>query len=379
MSMKTYYSEVIRSIGEVGSMEWNQVIDEAVSISHEVFEFAECNSTYGDKVRYFLLRDKNQCLSAVSIALCIDKESEFGVEGVMFGRLVERVRFLNNSLRPALICGLVGHGAPVMTWPGENQAFWVERVLDVMEIYAKEHKYSIGFAGILSEQKTLNNALERRGYCHAYGLPETKIKVEWHDEDFYLKSIRNINKNYYKCAKKEINRFRKSGISIQKWNGNNAQAVSNLLKDHHNERNKLKSEITPESLLDLKFKLKDNCQIYLAIKEEEIIGVAVLLKKGSTARAWKIGVDHIADENSFTYFNLAYYHLLSNAPKFNLKTVWYGNAALNAKIRRGCKVDCTDFYYKPKEMHWKLIFYILFALQRYWYHKKFSSYLNSTV
>lgn len=376
MSMESYYSEVVSSISEVGSAEWNQVIDEAASISHEVFEFAECNSIYGNKARYFLLRDKNQCLHAVSIALCIDKESELGVEGTMFGRLSERARILKNCLRPALICGLVGHGAPVMVRPGENQALWVERVLDVMEAYAKEQKCSIGFAGLLSEQKYLSAELDRRGYCNACGLPETKIRIDWHDEITYLKSVKKINKKYYKCAKKEINRFRKSGISIQEWDGNNAKAVTSLLKDHHNQRNKIKSEISPESLLDLKIKLEDNCKIYLAIKEEKIIGVAVLLKKGSTARAWKIGIDHMADNNNFTYFNLAYYNILIDAFNLKLKLIWYGQAALNAKIRRGCEVESTKLYYKPRVMIYTPVYLILFAFQRAWYKYKFSSLFN---
>lgn len=376
--MEEYRSEIVCSINSVNSVEWNEVIADAASISYEVLEFSESNTMHGDKARYFLLRDQNQCLQAVSVALCISKDSEYGVEGILFGRLLKRLRVFKNILRPTLICGLVGHGAPVKVRPGENETLWISRTLDVMENYARHHQHSIGFSRILSEQKKLIKELENRDYCHAYSLPEARISINWYNESSYLKNLRSINKSFYKCAKKEINRFQKSGTSIQEWEGGDAQALTNLLKKHHNERNQIKSEIHAESLSDLKFKLKDDCKVYLAKKEKIIIGVAILLKKGRSGRAWKIGVDHIADDNNFTYFNLAYYKILIDAPSLNLKSIWYGPAALQAKIRRGCEVELTDFYYKPRLIYWAPIYFVLFALQRLWYKHKFSAFLSGS-
>jgi predicted N-acyltransferase len=378
MRVEAYHSEIVSSINNVNSVEWNQVISDAASISYEVLEFSESNAMHGSKARYFLLRDQYQCLQAVSIALCISKDSEYGVEGALFGRLLEKLRVFKNCLRPALICGLVGHGAPVKVRSGENEALWISRILDVMETYARGHQYSIGFSRILSEQEKLIKELVNRGYCHAYGLPEAKISINWNDESSYLKNLRSINKNYYKCAKKEINRFRKSGASIQEWEGGDAKALTDLLKKHHNERNQIKSEIHPESLSDLKFKLKDNCKVYLAKKEKKIIGVAILLKKGRSGRAWIIGVDHIGDDNKFTYFNLAYYNILIDAPSLNLKSIWYGPAALQAKIRRGCEVELTEFYYKPRLISLVPIYFILLTLQRFWYKHKFSDFMSES-
>ncbi len=378
MSKNAYRSIVVSSIDDVSFEEWNQIISDTISVSHEVLKFSETNSLHSDKARYFLLRDDNECLQAISIALFIHKDSKFGVEGSIFGRLLERLFVFKNSLRPALICGLVGHGAPVFVRPGEDQKLWVRRMLDVMENYALDHKSSIGFSRLLSVQQTLSNELKRRKYCHAYGLPEAKININWHDEASYLKNLQSINKSYYKSAKKEINRFRKSGITIQGWDGENAQDVAELIEEHFNERNSIKTTITPESLSELKFKLKDSCIVYLAIKEEKIIGVAILLKKGDSARAWKVGVDHKADNNNFTYFNLAYYNLLADAVNSNLNLVWYGAGVLDAKLRRGCMVELTDFYYKPRRVLLVPVYSILFAIQRAWYGYKFSKLVENS-
>jgi len=374
----SYSSEVVNTIKDISPEEWNEVIAAASTIRHEVLELEESDTTIENRARYFLLRDERKCLQAVAIAISVDKSSEYGAEGLVLGRFAQRLRVFKNCLRPALICGLLGHGSPVYVRQGENQKLWIKRILTAMETYVEKHKYSIGFSSVLSEQTGLMEELNTRGYCGAYSLPEAKIIITWEDEVSYLEKLRLANKKHYKTAKSEINRFRKAGISIAEWDGQDIQAIHQLLKKHHDERNKLKFRILPEYLIKLKDKLGDDCKIYTAKKGAELVGAIILLKKDGDAWAWRVGIDHVADKNSFTYFNIAYYYLLSNAKEINLNTIWYGNAALYAKIRRGCKVNFTYFYYKPRILHWKLILSVLFVLQRFWYQKKFTSYIDAS-
>lgn len=377
--MMSYSSEILTSIKDVTPEEWNEVVARAPTIRQEVLSLEESNTAREDRVRYFLLRDEHNCLQAVSIAICVDNNSEYGTEGFVFGRFAKKLRVIQNLFRPALICGLLGHGAPVCVRPGKNQSIWLKRVLNVMESYAGSNHYSIGFIHALPEQLILIKELHDRGYLKAYGLPEAKISITWKDEDSYLKMLRQISKKYYRSARSEINKFRKAGISISEWDGVDALEIFNLLQTHHDERNEIKLAMFPESIVELKNKLGEECKIYTAKRENVLVGVAIFLKKGEFSWAWKVGIDHAADGNSFTYFYLVYYYFLSEAPKFNLKKIWYGNAALYAKIRRGCEVDFTYFYYKPKNKSWNLILCVLFMLQRLWYRKKFSSYINTTV
>ena len=375
--MEKYSSEVLTSIKHVSAEEWNEVIAGAATIRHEVLEMYE-SSKVGNKVgRYFLVRDKNSCLQAVAVAMYIDKASRFGAEGHVFGRFAFKHHVFRNLLRPAILCGLLGHGSPVYVRSKENETLWVKRVIDVIGAYAQKHNYSIGFSSVLSNQKTLINELRAHKYLQAYSLPEAKATITWNDKESYLLYLRSLNKNYHKTAKFEMRRFIKSNISIAEWDGNNISEIHNLLKKHHNERNDVKFEFTAEDIVKLNIKLGNDFKIYTAKRKDILVGVIILLKSEEIAWAWKIGVDHVADKNCFTYFNIAYYFLLSSSLVSNIKTIWYGNAALYAKIKRGCKIEFTYFYYKPAKIYWKPTYYVLFLFQRFWYQKKFSPYIEA--
>lgn len=371
--MVSFRFVVLESILDVAPTEWDEIVGEAVAIRHAVLRCYESSNIYEKKLRYFLLLDEEKKLQAAAVGLLVEKKSESGYESLILGRFANKFPIFQKLFRPVLLCGVIrGPGAPIVVRADSKHSKSLPSLLDAMEEYANQHSLSIAFSHILKEQERLLKELKSRKYYHALCIPEAIIKITWEDQRSYLEVLRRINKNYYKCAKKEINRFRKSGITIAEWGGTDEQTLYNLLKDHHLRKNKYHFELPSNFISIIKNEIYGACKIYVAHKKDEVIGVFILLKGDKTAICWKIGINHDLDMDSCTYFNLNFYYMLSIAPKFNLEKFYYGNGVLKAKKRRGCEIDFTHYFYKPKRVLWTPIIRILFSIQKIWYQRKFS-------
>jgi hypothetical protein len=95
-----------------------------------------------------------------------------------------------------------------------------------------------------------------------------------------------------------------------------------------------------------------------------------VIRSGPIAWAPWFGIEHQDRRNDFTYANLVYYHLAACAPALGLTTVLYGNAALQAKRLRGCRVTDSQLFYRPRRRLWRVAARPYFALHRAWYRRK---------
>ncbi len=373
--MASFTCEVIETIKDIAPKEWDKVVGDSIAIRHSILNCYEASSIYKNNHRYFLLFDEEKNLQAVAVTLLVNNKFDLGYENLILGRLTKTAPILRNCFRPVLICGLIrGPGAPIVVCSKIEQAKWESIILDAMEEYSSLHKLSIAFSNLLNEQENLFKELKERSYYHALCAPEAIIKITWKDQESYLKYLRSISKNYHKCAKKEIARFRKSGMTITEWDGRNERSIYNLLKDHHYRKNSYKYDLPSNFLSILRSETNEFFCIYVAKKESKIVGVFIVLIGEKVAISWKIGIDHDLDEGGRSYFNLNFYNFLIQAPALNIEKIYYGNGVLNAKKRRGCEIEFTHFFYKPKNFLWVPIVRILFLIQKIWYQRKFLPY-----
>lgn len=375
--MAPYSSEILDTVRNIPPEEWDATIGVAGGVRHAMLTCYESGHPNAKDLRYILLRDDER-LHAVCVAMSFGINNKTRLAQRILGPLADRWRFIRSCFRPALICGLLpGPGAPVLIRPESDTNVWMPRMIDVLEAYAAAQDLGLGFTEILLEQTSLVGELSRRGYYHAYGGVDTKIRITWEDEQTYLKMLRARSKNSYRVAKKELNKFGRSGISIAEWDGRNESLLYNLLKVHHEHRNAHPFALPPNFLSTLKGAIHDDCLVYVAQNEEKPVGVCVLLKQGQDACFWMVGIDHEADAKNFTYFNLSYYHVFRQAPTMGLRQIRYGNGALRAKTGRGCEAELTHFFYKPRAVWSILVLRILFPLQKLLYRRKFSPYLTA--
>jgi hypothetical protein len=102
----------------------------------------------------------------------------------------------------------------------------------------------------------------------------------------------------------------------------------------------------------------------------------MLIRRYENAMVWLIGVDHEADSNNFSYFNLTYFHPCSEFPHMGIRKAHYGNAAQYAKFRRGCDIEEIKFFLKPAAFLLGPLLRPIFRLQRYLFRRKFRAVLS---
>jgi hypothetical protein len=240
-----------------------------------------------------------------------------------------------------------------------------------MEDYARSLKMQMAYVADWSAPSPLSRELRRRKYLKGVDLPVSRLDVTWSDLDGYFNVLRARKGEYGTKAISEIRRFRKSGIEISRWRSGNSAELFDLLRTHNEERSPGSFAYGPGFLDDLVAELGDDCVVYVARREETLIGVCLILRRGGAAQTWLVGIDHAADGNNFTYFNLTFYHPCAEFPALGVRHAHYGNAVQYAKYRRGCDVVEANFYVKPRSSVLTLLLRPFFAIHRLLLRRKY--------
>ena len=100
--------------------------------------------------------------------------------------------------------------------------------------------------------------------------------------------------------------------------------------------------------------------------------VAMMAVVRSEAVGWVgwIGVVQRDRRNDFTYANMVFYHPADWAPALGLKTLLYGTAAQQAKLRRGCRLLACHLFYRPHRRIVRLIARPYVAIHQAWHRRK---------
>ena len=92
---------------------------------------------------------------------------------------------------------------------------------------------------------------------------------------------------------------------------------------------------------------KDKIRLFVARKNDEVIGFSLLLQHKDVLDVYMYGADYSAQTNTFfTYFNLAYYTPIQLAINEKIKKIYF--RYLNEKVRldRGCRPERTYSFIK---------------------------------
>jgi predicted N-acyltransferase len=92
---------------------------------------------------------------------------------------------------------------------------------------------------------------------------------------------------------------------------------------------------------------KDKIRLFVARKNDEVIGFSLLLQHKELLDVYMYGSDYTAQTNTFfTYFNLAYYKPIQLAIDEKIKKIYF--RYLNEKVRldRGCRPEQTYSFIK---------------------------------
>jgi len=367
---------IIDSIRKVHKGQWNELAEDNFFASHGWLLTVEESILKELLPIYFLYQREGRILGAAVCYLIPKNLKMIFPDDLLFGRANKIFSLLGISFMPVMVC------YPLFAY---GKHFFLNRDLDLfkkkriakdlfdsIEQEAKQKNLSLSFPRVLPQEKILIKQLCQRGYFRTLDLPQTYMDIYWDSFDGYKKHIRKRSLRMKKNIVQEINKNRKSGVTIDRVKNLNSQErrLYKLLNENSLKYNKLPMPFHENFLSRLKKNIGDDLIIYKATKKGRISGVLVMLKYRDTVYLPFSGIDHSLALNDFTYFNICFYRPIADAINNNIKTIYYGAGPYYPKLRRGCKIQKAYFFHKPCYPASKMAVKLWFCLHQYWYHKK---------
>ena len=326
-------------------------------------------------LQVFLLEGETGLAAAAVCEPVTTLEAHNSLEGLLFGRAARMVRAIGASLQPVLLFKApLGTGSAVLLRdanPAEHHRL-AHKLPEGIEARAAEQKFGVAFIGILGDDELLSAALRDRGYLETEIQPTTQLDIEWTDFDGYVKHLRRRSKNAAQTARKERARNQNSGVRIRQIPNQalDVQALSHLAREHYRHKNGREPLEDREFLPDLAAMLGDDLLMFEATRDGQRVAMLGLVRSGTVGWVSWIGFETRDRPNDFTYYNLGFYQLADSAAALGMKTLLYGNSALKAKLRRGCRVTARHLFYRPHRQFFRLAAKPFFSLHRAWYRRK---------
>lgn len=300
------------------------------------------------------------------------------IDNIIFGRLKQVLHSFHISMAPLLTCSpLKGRGTHflVVDSIGEDVKNRILLGLIVqVEQLATSKKMALAFTSLNENQNELREKLSARGYCTTQGHPISLLDINWSSFYDYQQDGKILSLSVRKNIRNQINKNHKEGVVISEaqFPEKYGDKLHRLLTMNSQKHNNLSFTFNPSFFNQLKKNMGDNACIFVAEKNNEVVGAKAILWWHDFANSCFIGVDHDTAGNDFTYFNLAYYSSIKKAIQLNIKTVDYGNGMYSVKTDRGCYIQRTYLYYRPENFMQKLFIPLLFRFHAYWYERKIS-------
>jgi len=345
--------KIYHSISDVDKNLWDSLTENNVFMCYEWLKTLEYSSDYPTKPFYIMIFDQKKLLAAT---VCYNQkriDNIPSIDSLLLGKLQKFIIMKNLSFLPAVICNPKrGYGTHFIFSDEIEQDQIIElqnQLIETVEKIADANKASICFLNVTCNESHLINALVRKGYYKTKGTPYTYIDIAWSSFTDYKKYVLKKFPLMRKSIPREINKNKKSGVVIKQLQDINGyqQRLYELLKMNHQKYNSGMFPLKADYIGQVKENFGDNAVMYIAVKEGNIIGVSIELRKGSEAVISNVGIDHARSQKDLTYFNIVFYEPIKNAMTSGIKRLYGGNSLYKTKAKRGYNIDETYLFYKP--------------------------------
>ena len=371
--------KIYNSIAEINKECWDILTKDNVFMSHNWLKTFELTTTLSAKPFYLTVFDEEKLVGA---AVCyLDKKAEAtSIDELLLGRFQKFKTFGGLSFLPAVICyPRKGFGSHLLISKEVNlkqMKIIMNKLIDSMQDIAFSNQASICFQYVMDHEVELMNLLTEREFYKTISYPLCYIDINWSSFEDYKKYVCRKHPSMKKTIPREINKNRKAGVVIKKLQNidEHQGRLYELLVMNHKKYYKDDFTFKPDYFHLATEIFGDDAEIYIAVKDEKIIGVCGVLRKGNEGYISCIGIDHNYSRDDFTYFNIMYYEPIYNAITNGIKRLYYSNALYELKSRRGCSVDNTYLFYKPfiKSPGKNFILKRWFRLHNWWMTQKLS-------
>jgi len=347
-----YKAEICTSIKSIGEETWDSL---NTYFTNPLLAYGWVNSVemlYGDQVhpRHIVIY-KNE-----KIVLILPCYIQYGdlyktTEDCFFGRFKPLARTLGISLTPSLIVySPFSQHSGLLSAQKEIDAPLFDLIEKTIDDLCNKERISLsGFPYLSNKYDFLIDRLLQRGYAKAFISATAYLDIRWKSFDEYLQHLKTYGINMFKNAKKEINRFKKSGVEVKTIDdfSSISHEMIRIYNDLYYRYNKQNSCLTPQFFEVLsKEKLTRAITAHLNGK---LIGFSLVVEKGTLWDLKFSAHDVSEQQRTHSYFNLMFYQPIELAIQEGIGRVTFGAGSLRAKLKRGCKTESLFFVAKHRD------------------------------
>lgn len=362
---------------------WQRLTREgALGLDPRLLRTLQSNVTDGANRRYFVYEPEPGPAVVASAVLLEPSAARNPVASVLLGRFFGRLPASQDWLLPMVVLRAeTTMDAPYCTdaaQPGRRAA--LGGLLAALEEYADEHGCSIALDSVPADDAAMSAACAERGYLRTLARPTAEMRIEWNSWEDYLKSAARHSKRAATNIRTELNRARREGLEIAEWRATETPEAElhRLVVEHELRLNGRESLIRPGLFGSLAEALGGDFKVFVATCGGRLQGVMAFARSGGRGYATYPGLLEESERVGSAYFNLMYYRPIQLAIELGLHSIAFGNAALEAKIRRGCSVRAGSLCFRPRARALRVALGPAVALHRHGLLRKYGRALHAT-
>jgi len=370
--------KIHNNISEVGKELWDSLTENNIFMCYAWLKTFEETTNNPPLPYYITILDDEKIIAASVCYFDNKKEKSQFIDNVLLGRFKDFKWIKNLTFLPAVMCGSKrGYGTHFL-FSQEIKKYEIielqDQLLDIIENIAVKLNASIYFSNIMNNELSLMQLLTKRGYYKTISLPLNYIDINWSSFQDYKKYVSKEHPSMKKTISREINKNRKSGVVIRQLQcvEEDWKRLFDLLEMNHQKYNSSLFNLKPNYFLKLKENYGDNAIIFVAVKDSDILGVSVELRKDKVDVIASLGIDHNSSQKDLTYFNIVFYEPIKKVHEYGIEKIYGGNAFYRMKNRRGYKTAETYIFYKPNYKLRNYIIKVWFSIHYLWMKRKFS-------
>jgi predicted N-acyltransferase len=361
--------EEFSRIGDVPAAEWDALEGNHVMSSTGWLQLMESCEKEQYPMRYVVARDRQGIAGAV-IARLRDTAKLNNPNYALFGKLAQVADLAGLGAMPALVCGPYAPvGSPILVRPG-IAATDRDRVMDALLYHLEQMGDAQGrtvmFRNVLAGSFA-RQALEQHGFLATKDWPMAYMDRQWDTFREYRTWLRKHHKSTENNVAQEASRARKSGLTMGPLDLADARAWSSqvhaLFDSHFLRLGDEKFPYTEDFWGGLHRYLGDHAIVNAASVGNEMVGAALILKWQDSLHMVSVGIDAERGLPVSAYSNLTYNYAIDIGVQMKASRFLYGRSKYRHKIRRGCQLEESFLYLRPKGLLRKLVWSRMFPMR----------------
>jgi predicted N-acyltransferase len=341
--------KVFRSVDEIGRDAIDSISDDFF-FTYEWFRTLETQRSFDVSPMYICVYEKGKL---IAVAPCfIDLQDHFFIDGPRSTPVIKKLVNLGHRFgfcqKHLLLCysPFCLRSKVLFKKSSEKEALLSLLSSKIDEICRKQKFLFSSFLFVSEFDRALMGNLQSLGYLKSLGTKTLYLDVNWSSFGDYLKSLKHKTRL---TIRREIRKCAENGVTIEKREIKGLSVkLSELLSNHILKYSKNAINIfTPIFFEKLNQHARDKIKVFIAKKNNELVGFSLFTQHEETLDAWMCGFNYDALTNTdFAYFNLGYYAPIQWAIDEGIKKIYYRRKSEKIKLDRGCKSERTYAFVK---------------------------------